>query len=497
MKNPSLALTLALVLSVSALTGCGPRGGQAPAGGAAGAAAAEDKSVPVRTAPAREETVARTIPVTGSVAATQTVALAPKLSGRVTFVAGREGQPVRRGAVVLRQDVSDYITQVQSARAQVESAQANLASAQSRLAQAQTQAKLQVTSSSAGVQDARQQLASARAALELAQRPQRTQEINVAENAVAQAQANYDKAVLDRQRYEGLVKEGAAAQSLLDQYVTQERVAQASLNSSKEQLEIARIGGREASIRQAQVVVQRAETNLRLAQSNTQQNQLRQDEIKAAQSAVAQNQAAVAQAQAALAQAQLQVDNGTLMAPIDGIISQRSAEPGQLIGPTASALTIVALGTVFFEAQVPETEVGRIRAGQSVRVAIDAYPGKSFTGTIARLYPTASTSNRVFIARISLANESRALRPGMFARGEIVVEQRRGIVVPKDALVTTEDGKFAVFVADGKTAHRKVVTVGIQTDTVSEVRSGVTAGESIIVIGQNGLSDGAAIRPAS
>ncbi len=209
------------------------------------------ESTPVRVAEARVAPLQKSLAVTGSVAATQSVELAPKIAARVVFLAGREGESVRAGQVVLRQDVSDLQTQVASSEAavrqseaQVGSAIANVRAADARLAQARTQAKLQTTTSDSGVRDAEQQLASARASLEVAKKPQRTQEVRVAENVVASAQASFEKAASDKKRYEELLKEGAVAQITYEQYVTQEKLARAQLDTAKQQLTLTREGGR-------------------------------------------------------------------------------------------------------------------------------------------------------------------------------------------------------------------------------------------------------------
>ena len=359
MKNN---LAIATVLSLAFLVGCAPQ------------KKADDKKpellavtnagIPVRVAVATEKEVGRAISVTGSIAATQTVELGAKVSARVSFVAVREGELVRKGQLVIQQDSSDYDSQVRSseasiksaeaaiknAQATIESAKAGYQNAQVKLAQSQTNLKLTGTQSDAGVKDAEQQLASAKAQLEIAKKPQRTQEVAVAENAVARAQANYERAASDRKRYVILVKEGAAAQITLDQYINQERVAKAALDSAKSQLELAQIGGRDESVRQAQTAVARAEWGLKLATSNTQQVDVRTDDIKAAQAGVSQAKAALGQAQAGLssAQAQLaqaraglasaqqQVSNTKIFSSLEGVVSKRSAEVGQLAGPGGS-----------------------------------------------------------------------------------------------------------------------------------------------------------------
>ena len=501
------ALPLALTVSLALLlSGCKPPAAEKP-DAAPSPGASDASATAVRVAVARSEQVEKLLPITGSIAATQSVDLAPKLSARLTFVAGREGESVRAGQIALRQDTADLDTQVASAsaairqsEAQVRSAEANLQSALAKLASARTQTRLQGSTSDAGVKDAEQQVKSARASLELARTPQRTQEVRVAENAVAQAQANFDKAASDRKRYEELLNEGAIAQITFDGYATQEKVAKAQLDSSKQQFAVARDGGRDAAVRQSQAALARAEFALRLAKANTKQIDVRRDDVKAAEAAVAQTRAAVSQAQAAvsqsrasLASARQQVANATVSIPFSGVISKRAGEPGQLSGPTASVLTVVALGSVFFEAQVPETDIGQLSLGQNVEVSADAYKGKKLSGRIAKIYPSGSTSSRAFVVRIAVPNDDARLRPGMFARGNVVQERRTGTVVPKDALVRTDSGPV-VFVAVSGKAVKRTVETGLSSKTDIEIVKGVAVGESVIVTGQNGLRDGASIR---
>lgn len=502
----------AVTLSVVFLAGCGPKPGPEKAESKSTTevrvTAVAETLTPVRVATAKEQEVLRDIKVTGSVAATQSVELAAKVSARITLVAAREGEAVRKGQLLVQQDTADLDTQVRSANAQIQNAKATIESARAsyqnaevKLAQAETNLKLTGTQSDTGVKDAEQSLASAKAQLEIAKKPQRTQEVSVAENAVVQAQANYDRAVSDRKRYESLVREGAAAQITLDQYVTQAKVAKSQLDTAKAQLDLARVGGRDESVRQAETAVSRAEWALKLAKSNTQQVDVRKDDIKAARAGVAQAKAALGQAEAGLASAQAQlasalqqVSNTKVYAPMDGIVARRTAEIGQLAGPSAPLLTVVALDTVFFEAQVPETEISSVRVGMPVAVSLDAQPGRTFDGAVAKLYPTGSTSSRTFTVRVEVPNAARTLRPGMFARGTVVLEKRHGIVISKDALVKTEDGAFAVFVVTGDVAQQRKVTLGVSTAETIEIRGGIKTGDAVVVTGQNGLTEGKKVR---
>jgi RND family efflux transporter MFP subunit len=265
--------------------------------------------------------------------------------------------------------------------------------------------------------------------------------------------------------------------------------------------------------------VQRAEWGVRLAKSNTGQGVVRSSEIQNAEAGVAQAKAGIAQAQsarntatAAIAQAsagiqsaqatirsataaaQLARDNVTKTAipsPIAGIIATRRAEVGQMAAPGGTLLTVVALNNMFFEAQVSETAFTLLRPGMPVEVTVDAQAGKSFGGRVARLYPTGDANSRAFRVRVEVPNASGTLRPGMFARGTVVLEQRRGVVVSKDAVVEDESGQRVVYVVGAdKKATKRPVKIGVQTTTTTEILEGVEQGEFVITTGQGGVKNG-------
>ena len=504
------------------LSGCAKKDDKAGAKGAGKTAPqnAANAVVPVDVVLAKETTVIREIPVTGSLTALQTVSLTPKVNQRVVSVAGREGQSVRAGEVIVQQDTTDLARQLQQAEANLQAAQANAAALQAsanaaavRVQQARTNIGLQQSSSTAGVKDAEEQVRSAVANLELAKRPQRSQEVTVAENKVKQAQANYDKAKSDRERYDTLVKEGAAAQITLDQYVTQEKVAKADLDSAQQQLEIAREGGRDAQVRASETQVARAQSQLRLAKANQQQVQVKQDDLRAAEATAAQARAAAQQALAAVAQNQAAValsrqvvSDASIRSPIDGVISERKIEPGQIAAPGTSVATIVAPGTVYFEAQVSETDVAYVRQGQKVDVTLDAYPNQKFTGTIGRVYPTGNAASRFVIARVEIDNGKGVLRPGLFARGEVVAETKKAVTVPVEAVVTdpigaldSDEAKAALantrlYVVENGVAKEVKVQQGLLTrDGKSVEVGGVQAGAQVVTGGQSALKDGAKV----
>ena len=473
-------------------------------------AEAVPSGVPVRVAAAASGRVVGSVALNGDLKAAARIELAPKISARVTRVAVREGDPVKAGDLLVSQDTIDLDSRrdtaqaaVRQARASLASARAALESASARLAQSRTQLALQEAGGAASEADAEQQLRAAEAQLAIAKTPQRSQEMAVAESAVAQAEANFEKAAVDRKRYAQLFADGAASRSQLDQAATAERVAKSALDSAKAQWELSRIGGRDESIRQAEAAKRRAELGLQLAKTNRRQDDLRRDDVRTAEAAYAQAKAGVLQAQAnlqsayaSLKQAVQDIRNSAILAPVDGVVSERRAEIGQLIGPGTPVLVLETSTALHIEASVPELEIGRLREGSGARIEVDALPGQSFSGVVSRLYPSVGTDGS-FRARIEMAGSPKGLKPGMFCRIRIDFPPRVSVLVDKDALAKSDDGRDIVYVVSGGKGRMRSVRLGRVDDRTAEVLEGVQEGEQVVVAGQTSLTDGSDVNVVS
>ena len=142
-------------------------------------------------------------------------------------------------------------------------------------------------------------------------------------------------------------------------------------------------------------------------------------------------EAQVQQAQAALASVDVQLDKLNLTAPRDGVITDRPADPGELATPGAILMNLGDLDQVTLTVYIPETQIGRVRVGQTARVEVDAYPGETFEGSVAFIAPEAEFTpknvqteeervNLVFAVKITLDNPDHRLKPGMPADAEII-----------------------------------------------------------------------------
>jgi HlyD family secretion protein len=441
-----------------------------------------DVGISVRTAWARMGSMSSVVEVSGDIKALKSVTLSAKIPGSVVSVPYREGDSVRAGAVIVQQDTSDL-------SAQVRQAEAALLSAKARLSQASTSAGLSDTQTEAQIAQAKAGLEAAKANLTKIKKGARSQEVASAENAVASAKANFENARINLDRMRDLYSQGALSKQQMDLVQMQYDVASAQYDTAKQQLSLVKAGAREEDIEAAQKQVEQAEEALRIAKSNRAQKALRQEDIKSAR-------AGVAQAEAALAYARQQLANAYIRTPIAGTVSKRLTEPGQMANPGSSLMEIVALDTVYFEALVSEIDVGRVRAGQPVQVTIDAMPGRKFTGRVLKILPTADPKSRQFTVRIQVLNQGGELRPGMFARGSIEVDRRPNtVIIPKDAVITHGDGR-AVYLVLGSRAKLQPIRTGFETREEVEALSGVSAGDELVVVGQEKLSDGVKVHVA-
>jgi membrane fusion protein (multidrug efflux system) len=177
-----------------------------------------------------------------------------------------------------------------------------------------------------------------------------------------------------------------------------------------------------------------------------------------------------------------------LYAPISGMIRQRSANAGQYVTAGTPIVTVVQMHPLRLQTAVPEREARMIRIGQPVRVTVEGAPG-THEGRVARISPSFDEANRTLLVETEVSNTGAILRPGAFARAEIVVESGyRALLVPA-ASVTTFAGIDRVFtVRDGQVSEKRIKT-GRRSDEGVEVLEGVHAGEEVVLSPGN-MTDG-------
>ena len=449
-------------------------------------------------------TVSSSIDVTGSVKALDDVTLSAKLGGRVLSVGYRQGARVGRGAVVVQQQTADMANQMSAGKAA-------LAAAKVRLSQATTTSQWQDIQSEAAVKQAEQGLKSAQARLEIVRQGARPQERRQVDAALDSAQASFENAKINLARTKSLVDQGAVAKSNLDADQRSYDVAAAQLRSAQEQVSLIKAGARPEELQQAELAVRTAREQVARAQGDLKQRNLRTDDIRAAQAGVQQAQASLAMASQGLA------DSG-IRSPIAGVVADRMVEPGEMVAPGTPLMRIYNPSTIYYEATVSEAQVDEVHTGQKVALTSDAIPGKVFDGSVVKIYPAANANNRSFQARIAITS-SGELKPGMFAKGKVIVEQHTSaLMLPRDAILNTPQGEQVFVVTDGtidvpdvsakpgkdgklptkkiqgKVAHRRSLEIGLDSDSTVEIIRGLNEGDTVVRTGQSYLQDGQAVR---
>ncbi|TIS58373.1 efflux RND transporter periplasmic adaptor subunit [Mesorhizobium sp.] len=210
--------------------------------------------------------------------------------------------------------------------------------------------------------------------------------------------------------------------------------------------------------------------------------------------AVKTDRAQVEQAEAAAQRLQAELDQATVRAPFDGVVSSRPAVAGSIVQAGTELMKIIRDGRLEVGVLVPEKDLPKISVGQAATV-VDA-SSHTTQGKISSIAQTVNSTTRLATVYVSLGVDS-GLKPGMFARVSIATTASQQLSVAEAALVW-RDGKPAVFVVDeaGKVNARSVVTGARQNGRVA-IESGLSEGNSVVVAGAGFLSDGNLVRIAT
>lgn len=203
-----------------------------------------------------------------------------------------------------------------------------------------------------------------------------------------------------------------------------------------------------------------------------------------------------AQARAQLGIAGLNLKDARLKAPIAGVIQTRNVETGQYVSVGTVLATVLQRDPLQLRFKVSEAEAARLTLGSQVRFRVKDNP-KAFDAKLVFVAQGADTTTRMVSATAEVADPEGVLRPGAFAEVTVQVGSSDAvIVVPESAIRPSERG-FLAHVVEGTQAHERTVTLGMRTpDGKVEVRSGLAAGEALVVRGNEGLEEGTQVRVA-
>jgi len=197
---------------------------------------------------------------------------------------------------------------------------------------------------------------------------------------------------------------------------------------------------------------------------------------------------------AAYDRARLELSYTEIRAPIGGVVSTRYIKLGNTIAPNAPTFRVTDLDPLVAYVHIPEKEFRKLAPRQTADVVVDALGGEPFTGVISRISPTVDPKSGTFRARVEVPDPTRRLKPGMFARVNIVYERRENALQLPRAAVIDADGTQSVFVVANGKAEQRIVRTGLANSGWLEVVEGLDGSEQIVVVGQAGLKSGSAVK---
>lgn len=189
----------------------------------------------------------------------------------------------------------------------------------------------------------------------------------------------------------------------------------------------------------------------------------------------------------------VRLDKTVIRAPFAGTVGLRLVSPGAYVKPGDDIANLESLGAMKLDFRVPETYLARLAAGQTLTVRVDAYPEQGFEGAIYAIDPALDPETRTVLLRARVPNKANKLRPGLFARVNLVLERRENaLIAPEQAIVPLGQTPFVYRVVDGK-AVMTPVKLGLRRPGRVEILDGLKAGDLIVTDGQLKIRDGAAV----
>ena len=255
-----------------------------------------------------------------------------------------------------------------------------------------------------------------------------------------------------------------------------------------------------ATIRQREADLSFAKTNLDRNKSLFDRSLLPRQSLDDAEARYQAGQAQLDLAQAQLAQAssrreelRINLGNTTVNSPVTGFVAKRLVDPGAFVTQNVTLLSVVDISIVRLIVNLVERDLSKVSVGAGAAVTVDAYPGENFTGRVARVAPVLDPATRTAEMEVEIPNASGRLKPGMYARVRLIsAKKENALVVPKAALVTSQDRRGVFMVQKGQAVFR-AVTLGLEEPDRIEITDGLKEGDEVVTTGASSLRDGAQV----
>jgi len=370
---------------------------------------------------------------TGNLVSDAQTDVAPAVSGKIAEVNFDVGSFVTKGSVLVRLDARDAQIRLEQAEAQVE---------QQRSAVDQAVAALRQSQARLGLRDG--------------------QSFNIETfSQVKSIKANLELAEKEYTRSERLFNTGDISKSILDTRRSQRDALLGQLDEARSNAAVAAKA------------------------------------VNAAEAAVATARAGVSTARTQVDQARKAIADTAIYAPISGYISERVADVGEYISPSApnsKIATIVRTSPLRLRIDVPEQSIGKVAIGEGISLQTSAYPDRNFAGQVRRILPSLNVTARTLTVEADVPNTDGLLKPGQFATVRITQNTpENAVMVPATAVKAFGD-KNSVFVVKDGAAREQVVQAGLLENGLIQIKNGIAEGDVVATSNLNLLSDGVLVR---
>lgn len=263
----------------------------------------------------------------------------------------------------------------------------------------------------------------------------------------------------------------------------------ASIDPTEEEEKVKQV---EEACRQAEASYKNAELTLKRYQEMRKKDFISQQDADNAELSFEVAKTNWERAKADLRAHKVHLEYSTLEAPFSGYITMRYLDPGAMVTPTSTPpiLTLMKIDELRVQVNIVEQDIHYIRLHQKAEFSVDSFPGRVFQGEVNRFAHAVDPLSRTLLVEIDILNSDLALKPGMYGRLNLIVDKHpKGILLPAEAILSQESGSSVFTVEEGR-VKRVSITTGYDDGNFLEVTQGLAGNESVIISGQDLVTDG-------
>lgn len=247
--------------------------------------------------------------------------------------------------------------------------------------------------------------------------------------------------------------------------------------------------------RKLQAAVSEMQARFNLAKANLERSETLLNRETISQQDYDQAEAEFDAARALLQLAEERLDDATISAPFDGVMTERLISLGQYMSRGQALASLVVVNPLEVQFNVPERYIGQLQMDQEIEITVEAYPGELFGGNVIFISPRVDRNTRTVLVKAQIANADRRLKPGMFGNLELIFKAREAaLVIPEAAISYSSDQASVVVMNNEDKAEFREVEVGIRLAGEAEILEGLSDGERVVVEGYQKMRPGSRIQ---